>query len=164
MSQPSTTSRVAVFPGTFDPITLGHVDIVRRGSDLFDELIVGVGDNPEKNSLLTMQERTGIVAQCVEGLANVRVEGYRGLTVDFARQCGASIILRGIRDAADLHMETAVANTNRQVSGVETLFILPSPACAFISSRLVRQIHQGGGDVSSLVPPQVMQHLKNRTS
>jgi len=164
MSRTSPSSRVAVFPGTFDPITLGHVDVIARGAGLFDELIVGVGDNPEKRCLLALGERAEIVRQCTEALGNVRVESYRGLTVDFACRCGAEVILRGIRDAADLHMETAIANTNRQVSGIETVFILPSPECAFISSGLVRQIAQGGGDISSLVPPQVLGHLKSGDS
>ncbi len=159
MSQTSTSSRIAVFPGTFDPLTLGHLDLIRRGSRLYEQLIVGVGENPEKSSLLKVSQRMEIVRQVVGELGNVRVESYAGLTVDFARRCGAGVLLRGIRDAADLHIETAIAHTNRQVSGVETLFVLPAPQYAFISSRLVRQIAQAGGDVSGLVPPEVLAHL-----
>jgi len=163
MSQTSTSNRIAVFPGTFDPITLGHMDLIRRGSRLYEQLIVGVGENPEKLSLLKASERMEIVRQAVGELGNVRVESYTGLTVDFARGCGAGVLLRGIRDAADLHVETAIAHTNRQVSGVETVFMLPAPQYAFISSRLVRQIAQAGGDVSGLVPPEVLAHLAKRS-
>ena len=158
-SQESISSRVAVFPGTFDPITLGHMDIIRRGARLYDELIVGVGDNPEKSSRLTAEERTEIVRRATADLGNVRAESYRDLTVDFARRCGAGVLIRGVRDASDLHVETAIAHTNRLVSGVETVFVLPSPECAFISSRLVRQIAQGGGDISNLVPPVVLEYV-----
>jgi pantetheine-phosphate adenylyltransferase len=163
MSQTSTSNRIAVFPGTFDPITLGHMDLIRRGSRLYEQLIVGVGENPEKLSLLKASERMEIVRHAVGELGNVRVESYTGLTVDFARGCGAGVLLRGIRDAADLHVETAIAHTNRQVSGVETVFMLPAPQYAFISSRLVRQIAQAGGDVSGLVPPEVLAHLAKRS-
>ena len=163
MSQTSTSSRIAVFPGTFDPITLGHLDLIRRSSRLYERLIVGVGENPEKSALLKAPERMEIVRQAVGELGNVRVESYAGLTVDFARRCGAGVLLRGIRDAADLHIEAAIAHTNRQVSGVETLFVLPAPQYAFISSRLVRQIAQAGGDVSGLVPPEVLAHLAKRS-
>lgn len=154
-----TSNRIAVFPGTFDPITLGHLDLIRRGSRLYEQLIVGVGENPEKSSMLKAPQRVEIVRKIVVNLANVRVDRYTGLTVDFARKCGAGVLLRGIRDAADLHVETAIAHTNHQVSGVETVFMLPAPQYAFISSRLVRQIAQAGGDVSGLVPPEVLPYL-----
>jgi len=163
MSPTSTSNRIAVFPGTFDPITLGHLDLIRRGCRLYEQLIVGVGENPEKSSMLKASQRMEIVRQVVGELGNVRVEGYAGLTVDFARRCGAGVLLRGIRDAADLHIEAAIAHTNRQVSGVETVFMLPAPQYAFISSRLVRQIAQAGGDVSGLVPPEVLAHIAKRS-
>ena len=100
MSQTNPSARVAVFPGTFDPITLGHMDLIQRGAGLFDELVVGVGDNPEKSSLLTLQERTEIVQQCVERMPNVRVESYRGLTVDFALRCGAEATAQALQLAS----------------------------------------------------------------
>jgi len=163
MSQTSTSSRIAVFPGTFDPFTLGHLDLIRRGSRLYEQLIVGVGENPDKSPLMQASERTQLVRQAVGDLVNVRVESYTGLTVDFARRCGAGVLLRGIREAADLHTETAIAQTNRQVSGIETVFVLPAPQYEFISSRLVRQIAQAGGDVSGMVPPDVLAHLAKRS-
>ncbi len=159
MSPTSASNRIAVFPGTFDPITLGHLDLIRRSSRLYEQLIVGIGENPEKSSLLKASERMEIVRQAVGDLGNVRVESYTGLTVDFARRWGAGVLIRGIRDAADLHIETAIAHTNRQVSGIETVFMLPAPQYAFISSRLVRQIALAGGDVSGLVPAEVVAHL-----
>jgi len=152
---------LAVFPGTFDPITNGHVDLIERGAGLFDELIVAVGSNPEKTSLLSASERTGLVRQVVAGLNldNVRVETYAGLTVDFARRVGAKALLRGIRGGSDLHFEAQVAQTNRHMTGIETVFVLPSPEYAFISSGLIRQIAREGGDISGLVPPEVAGRL-----
>jgi len=146
----------AVFPGTFDPITSGHLDVIARGAALFDELIVAVGDNPRKGACLSAARRAAMVHRATAGLNNVRVATYRGLTVDFARRAGARAILRGLRDAADLAGETQMALTNRHVSGIETLFVLPGPDRAYISSTLVRQIAAGGGDVSGLVPPEVL--------
>ena len=155
-------SRIALFPGMFDPITNGHLDIIRRGAGLFDELVIGVGDNPEKTPLLDQQERWQIIREIVGGMANVRVEMFAGLTVDFARKIGAAAILRGIRNSSDLQFEFQVALTNRAVAGVETVFIMTSTEYAFTSSSLIRQIAQMGGDVSSLVPPQVLGHIKAR--
>jgi len=154
--------KTAVFPGTFDPITNGHLDIIRRGSRLFDELVVAVGENPEKASTLGHAERGEIVRQTVADMPNVRVEKYTGLTVDFVRRIGADTILRGIRNGADLQFEFEVAFTNRAAAGVETVFMMTSAEHAFISSRLIRQIASMGGDVSALVPPQVPPHIRVR--
>lgn len=153
---------VAVLPGMFDPPTNGHVDIIRRGAGLFDELIVAVGDNPDKVGLLDSAARLSILEKVTAGLANVRVKVYRGLTVDFVRECGARAILRGIRNSQDLHFEFQMANTNRCVSGIETVFIMPGPEFAYTSSSLIRQIAQHGGDISSMVPPEVMSFLAMR--
>ncbi len=151
--------KIAMFPGTFDPITNGHLDVIRRGSGLFDELVVAVGDNPEKVALIDQQERAGIIRQVLGDLPNVRVETYSGLTTDFAREIGASVILRGIRNSSDLQFEFQVALTNRAAAGVETVFVLTSTEFAFTSSRLIKQIAQMGGDVSSMVPPQALTHI-----
>ena len=154
--------RLALFPGTFDPITNGHLDVIGHGCRLFDQLVVGIGENPEKAAMLEQPERVEIVRQAVAHLPNVRVEPYVGLTVDFARQLGAAVILRGIRNSSDLQFEFQVALTNRVVAGVETLFILTSTEYAFVSSSLIKQIARQGGDVSAMVPPQVLPHIRAR--
>jgi len=154
--------RLAMFPGTFDPVTNGHVDIIRRGAALFDVLVVGVGNNPEKASLLGHQERAALVREVVADLGNVRVETFEGLTVDFARRVGAAVILRGVRGFSDLHFEYQVALTNRLAAGVETVFILTAPQHAFTSSTLIKQMARMGGDVSAMVPAQVLPHLRGQ--
>ena len=156
------TKQMAVFPGSFDPLTNGHLDVIRRGAELFDDLVVAISANPEKNPLLSLATRAGILRKAVRGMPNVHVRTFRGLTVDFVRRCGASAILRGIRDAADLHVELPMAMTNRAVGGVETVFLLTSPAHAFTSSNLIKQIARMGGDVSALVPPEVLPYIARK--
>lgn len=153
-------NRIAIFPGTFDPITNGHLDVIQRGAGLFDELIIAVGENPDKSLLMGLQERAELIREVVQGIANVRVETFQGLTVDFARRVGAAVILRGIRNSSDLQFEFQVALTNRAVAGVETVFIMTSTEYAFTSSSLIKQIAIMGGDVSSLVPPQALPHIR----
>lgn len=155
-----TPKRIAVFPGTFDPMTNGHLDVIRRGCKLFDQLIVAIGENPDKAAWLAQDLRARIIRQVVGDLDNVRVETFQGLTMDYARQAGATAILRGIRNTADLQAELQLATANRMVAGIETVFILPSSQWAYTSSSLIKQIASMGGDVSSLVPPQVVAHLK----
>lgn len=155
-------SRTALFPGTFDPITNGHLDVIKRAAGLFDQVVVGVGQNPEKDSLLDLRRREQIVREVVAAMANVRVETYSGLTVRFARKLRADVIVRGLRDATDVGFELRMAMTNRAAAGIETVFILTGADCAFVSSSLVRQIARGGGDVSAMVPPQVLEALEAR--
>ncbi len=155
-----TKPRIAVFPGSFDPLTLGHVDVIRRAAALFDELIVAVGQNPEKTCLLDQQTRARIVGEVVADLPNVRVETYDGLTVDAAQRLGAAALVRGIRSGADVDFELQLAQTNRAVAGIETVFIVTRPEHGFISSALIRQIAARGRDVSSLVPPPVLPALE----
>jgi len=152
--------RIALFPGTFDPVTNGHLDIIRRGRLLFDELVVGVGDNPDKTSMMDQAERAAVITEVVAGMSNVRVQTFSGLTVHFARKLGAAVILRGIRNSSDLQFEFQVALTNRVVAGVETVFIMTSTEFAFTSSALIKQMARMGGDVSALVPPAVLPHIK----
>ena len=152
--------KLAVYPGTFDPITNGHLDVIHRGAKLFDRLVVAVGQNPEKPPLLAQAERAEIISQVVADIPNVRVETFTGLTVDFVRQIGADVILRGIRNSNDLQFEFQVALTNRLVAGVETVFVMTSTQYAFTSSSLIRQMAVMGGDVSSMVPPQVLPHIQ----
>ena len=156
------TRRIAIFPGTFDPPTNGHLDVIQRGRLLFDELIVAVGHNPDKQTLFTHEERTDIVRQLVDGMENVRVEPFGGLTVDFARSISAAAILRGVRNSSDLQFEFQVALTNRTVAGVETVFIMTSPQFAFTSSSLIKQVAAMGGDVSALVPQIVVERMHKK--
>ncbi len=161
---PDRPKRIAVFPGTFDPVTNGHIDIISRGRLLFDELIVAVGDNPDKRCIFSAGERVEMLSELVSEMPSVRVETYTGLTALYAKQAGAAAILRGIRNFADLQFELQLALTNREIAGIETVFIMPNPTHVFISSSLVRQVAAMGGDVSSLVPPPVAARLsaKNR--
>jgi pantetheine-phosphate adenylyltransferase len=153
-------ARVAVYPGVFDPITLGHLDIVRRGSRLFGPLVVAVASNPQKESLFSVEERLALVREAVAGLAGVVVDAYEGLTVAFVRRHGASVILRGLRQHADFEYEYQLALTNRTIAGVETVFVMADEKVAYLSSRLVREVARFGGDVSRLVPPHVAAALQ----
>ncbi len=152
--------RLGLFPGTFDPITYGHLDVIERAAKLFDELVVGVGDNPAKASLLDQATRAQIVREAAGDLSNVRVETFTGLTVDLARALGAAAIVRGLRTSADLNAELQMAMTNRAAAGIETVFVVTAAEYAYISSSLIKQIAQNGGDISSMVPPQVIPHIQ----
>ncbi len=158
------SNKIGLFPGTFDPITNGHLDVIRRGQILFDRLIVAIGYNPAKQELFTMAQRLAMTRQLLtqDGLDNVVVESYRGLTVDYARRIGATAILRGLRNVTDLNFEFQLALTNRAVAEIETVFIMTGETYAFTSSSLIRQI-AAGGDVDSLhrlLPPLVLEQLK----
>ena len=144
------SNRKAVLPGSYDPITNGHLDVIRRGVRLFDELIVAVGINPEKRELFTLEERVGMIRSLLKGEPGVRVAQYTGLTVDFVRQSKATTILRGIRDVSDLRYEFQLALANRAVGDVETVFIMTGDQFALTSSSLIRQVVSLGGDVKSL--------------
>ena len=155
--------KIAVFPGQFDPFTNGHLDVIRRGAPLFDELIVGVGVNPEKRELFDQDERFAIAREVVGDTPGVRVERYSGLTAAFVRTVGATCLLRGIRDITDLRYEFQSALANRTVGGVETLFLMTGDKYALTSSSLIRQVVDLGGDVESLrplVPESVVARLR----
>jgi pantetheine-phosphate adenylyltransferase len=157
--------RVAVFPGQFDPITNGHLDVIHRGTALFDELIVAVGINPEKRELFSIEERMEMIHALLRGVRGVRVEQYHGLTVDFVRQAKATAILRGIRDVSDLRYEFQLAQANRAVGDVETVFIMTGDQFALTSSSLIRQVVSLGGDVKKLegiLPHLVIKRLKQK--
>ena len=165
MGSPSSARKIAVFPGQFDPITNGHLDIIRRAVLLFDELIVAVGINPEKKELFSLQERVEMIESLLKDQANVRIEQYTGLTVDFVRQCHATAILRGIRDVSDVRYEFQLALANRAVGGVETVFIMTGEQYALTSSSLIRQIVSLGGDVdvlTGLLPQIAIERLRKR--
>ena len=152
--------RVAVYPGVFDPVTLGHTDIIRRGAALFDRLIVAVANNPAKQSLFTTDERLAMVREAVGNLKGVAVDSYEGLTVEYVRRHGASVILRGLRQHSDFEYEYQLALTNRTISGVETVFVMADERVAYISSHLVREVAALGGDVSPLVPKGVVKAMR----
>jgi len=157
--------RIGVFPGQFDPITNGHLDVIRRGVALFDELVVAVGINPDKRELFTIDERVVMIRGLVSDLPSVRVEKYTGLTVDFVRKAKATALLRGIRDVSDLRYEFQLALANRTVGDVETVFIMAGEQYALTSSSLIRQVVSLGGDVrrlSSILPDVVIQMLRKR--
>lgn len=163
---------IALYPGSFDPMTFGHLDVIARGRKLFDELIVAVGRNPSKDQLFSADERvamaTALVDQLVKknpGDANVVVRAYAGLTVDVAREVGATALLRGVRNLNDLQYEIQQALTNREVAGLETAFIVAGQNFAYTSSSLIRQITAMGDDLSKLapmVPPLVIEKLREK--
>ena len=159
----SRPKKLAVFPGQFDPITKGHLDVIHRGVGLFDELIVAVGINPEKKELFTIDERVGMIRELLKGVPGARVEKFTGLTVDFVRSVKATAILRGIRDVSDLRYEFQLALANRAVGGIETVFIMSGDQFALTSSSLIRQVVALGGDVrqlAALLPPIVVEKLR----
>ncbi len=158
----SRSRRVAVFPGSFDPVTRGHLDVIARAAQLFDRVVVGVLDNPEKSSLLPASERLSLLSAEIEGLEGVSARTFSGLTVDFAAATGADWILRGLRSSADAGYELPMAHTNRLCgpAPVETIFIPTRPEFAFISSTLVRQIAAEGGTIAPLVTAPVERALR----
>lgn len=152
----------AIFPGTFDPITNGHLDVINRGIKLFDELIVAVGRSPIKNPLFTPEERVEMIAELIADIPGVSVESFDGLTVEYATEKKADAILRGLRSLTDVQYEFQLAMTNRAVAGIETVFVMTSEQYGFTSSTLIRQIASLGGDLSNLIPENVQNRLKNR--
>jgi len=152
--------RTALYPGTFDPPTFGHVDIIRRGAAMFDELVVAVGENPAKKPLLTVAARMELLRELAGGLGTVRVESYEGLTVDDAARCGATVLLRGLRSVTDFDYESRLALTNRALTGVETVFVPADAQYAFISGSLVRDVARLGGDITSMVPACVAEAVR----
>jgi pantetheine-phosphate adenylyltransferase len=157
--------KIGVFPGQFDPITNGHLDVIRRGVGLFDHLVVGVGVNPGKTELFTLDERVKMIRTIVADIPGVTVEKYRGLTVDFVRAAKATAMLRGIRDVSDLRYEFQLAMANRTVGGVETVFILAGEQFALTSSSLIRQVVALGADVRKLktvLPEIVVEKLREK--
>lgn len=154
--------RIAVIPGTFDPVTLGHLDIVRRTAVLFDEVVVGVASNATKTPLLSADERCAAFAAAVADLPTVRVELVPGLLVDFCREVGATCIVKGLRGGADLDGENPMAAMNRHLSGIETLYLPSSGALAHIASSIVRDVARHGGTIDDLVPDGVAPLVRAR--
>jgi pantetheine-phosphate adenylyltransferase len=142
----------AVFPGSFDPLTLGHQDIVERGATIFDEIIVGIGHNAEKSHMFSIEQRKQFIGQCFLNNPKVKVMDYQGLTIDFCKSVGANYLLRGVRNHGDFEFEKAIARTNRELSNIETVFLLTSIQTSFISSSIVREIIRNKGDYKRFVP------------
>jgi pantetheine-phosphate adenylyltransferase len=155
----------AVYPGTFDPFTNGHIDLVRRALRIFPRLIVAVARNPQKGPLFALEERLAIIREAIGGLAGVELDTFDALTVDYVRKKGAQVILRGIRAVSDFESEFAMALMNRKISEeVETVFLMPNQAFTYLSSRLVKEVALLGGNVEDLVPPLASKLLKERAS
>ena len=155
----------ALYPGTFDPVTLGHVDIIRRAVRLFDKLVVAVADNPEKQSLFTVKERVELLEKAIEDIEKATVTSFSGLTAKFARSIGAAAIIRGIRAVSDFEFEFQMALMNRKIEpDVEAVYLMPTDKYSYISSSLVKDIARRGGEVSCFVPPAVLEALKERFS
>ena len=145
----------AVFPGSFDPVTLGHKDIIMRAIPLFDEITIAIGINSNKNYMFSLAQRKKFIEECFQEYDNVKVTTYQGLTVDFCKTNAIDYIIRGLRNPADFEFEKAIALTNRDLAPIETVFLLTVAKTSYISSSIVRDILQNGGDVSSLVPSSV---------
>ena len=147
--------RRAIFPGSFDPITLGHVDIINRALPLFDEIIIAIGINADKKYMFTLEERVRFIKENYANEPKIKVETYTGLTIDICKKLSIDFILRGLRNPADFEFEKAIAQTNRKLSTIETVFLLTSAETAFISSSIVRDIHRNGGNIEDFVPKSV---------
>lgn len=153
---------IAVCPGSFDPITFGHLDVIRRGTDLFGEVVVAVATNASKATLLSVEERVELARAAVADLRGVRVEGVRGLLVDFCREVGATALLKGLRGGADYDAELPMALMNRHLTGIETVFLPADRSVAHIASSLVKDVARHGGRVEDLVPDGVADVLRAR--
>lgn len=145
----------AIFPGSFDPLTLGHYDIIKRGITLFDEIIVAIGVNSDKKYMFSLEERKAFIKVAFKDEPGVSVVTYKGLTVDFCKEVNAEFILRGLRNPADFEFEKAIAHTNRSLSEIETVFLLTSASTSYIASSIVRDVIRNNGDYTKLVPDSV---------
>lgn len=146
----------AVFPGSFDPITLGHFDIIERGAKLFDEIIIAIGINAEKKYMFPLEIRQQFIEQCFKDNPKIKVVTYSGLTIDFCKENKVNYILRGLRNPADFEFEKAIAHTNRHLSSIETVFLLTAARTSYISSSIVRDVIRNNGDYTKLVPKSVI--------
>ncbi len=153
----------AMYPGTFDPITNGHIDLIRRASGMFDEVVVAVADNPKKKPLFNLDERVSMAQDILKELKNVRIVGYSNLTIHFAKEENLNVIIRGIRAVSDYEFEFQLASMNRQLNeNIETLFMTPADEYSYLSSSMVREIAAYQGDVSQFVHPKVNAAIKQR--
>lgn len=144
--------RKAIFPGSFDPLTLGHHDIISRGAELFDEVVVAIGINANKKYMFSLKQRVAFIEKAFIDFPNINVVTYSGLTVDFCKEINAQFILRGLRNPADFEFEKAIAHTNKVLTGIDTIFLLTDASTSFISSSIVRDVIRNKGDYTALVP------------
>ena len=156
---------LAIYPGSFDPVTNGHLDLIERGAKIYGRLIVAVLRNSEKEPLFSLSERLEMLRESTRAFANVEVDSFDGLLVNYARGLGAQVLLRGIRAVSDYEYELQMAMMNRRLEPkLETVFMLPAEAYSYLSSRLVREVAKFGGSLSGLVPPEVEQRLRNKVT
>jgi len=165
MSQPSRPGRLAVYPGSFDPLTNGHVDIIERGARIFDAIVVAVLGNVDKTPLFSVEERVAIIKSVFKDAPNVQVDTFDGLLVDYAQSKHASILVRGLRAVSDFEYEFQMALMNRHLApGLETVFMMPAEQYTYISSRLIKEVFMLGGAIDGLVPPIVEERLRAKRS
>ncbi len=156
---------IAIYPGTFDPVTYGHLDLIQRAGRIFDQVVVAVAGNSQKNPLFTVQERMEMLKKASKGLKGVRIDSFDGLVIDYARKNKVHVLIRGLRMISDFEFELQMALTNRRLDEkIETVFLMPSEKYSFLSSTLIREAASLGGDVSSFVPDFVAKRLKERLS
>ncbi|MGP1588562.1 pantetheine-phosphate adenylyltransferase [Oribacterium sp. oral taxon 102] len=155
--------KIALYPGSFDPVTFGHLDIIVRGSKIVDKLVVGVLTNSAKSPLFSMEERVRMIKDLTKDMENVEVAAFDGLTVDYARRCGATIILRGLRAVTDFEYELQLAQTNKVIAAdIDTIFLTTNLKYSYLSSSTVKEIASFGGDIHAFVPENVMEKMKDR--
>lgn len=155
--------KIGLYPGSFDPVTYGHLDIIERGSKIVDKLIVGVLTNSAKSPLFSMEERVRMIKDLTKDMGNVEVASFDGLTVDYAKACGASIIVRGLRAVTDFEYELQIAQTNKVIApGIDTIFLTTNLKYSYLSSSIVKEIASYGGDIHAFVPDNVLENMKNR--
>ena len=152
----------AIFPGTFDPFTLGHLDVLKRSILIFDEIIIGIGKNSDKKSMFSVEDRISFIKNSIVELKNVKVMSYEGLTIDFCKNVNANFIVRGVRNNGDFEFEKAIARTNRLLSKIETVFLLTSAETSFISSSIVRELIKNNGNYHELIPESITNILLNK--
>jgi pantetheine-phosphate adenylyltransferase len=163
MSIAGGAGRLAIYPGSFDPITSGHVDIIERGARLFDRIVVAVLVNEGKSPLFTAPERVQMIRDVFQGRPGIAVDTFNGLLVDYARDQGAAVIVKGLRAVADFEYESQMALMNRRLAGdIDTMFMMPGEAYTYTSSRLIKEVFRLGGDVGGLVPPLVEERLRRK--
>ncbi|MHB8513541.1 MAG: pantetheine-phosphate adenylyltransferase [Actinomycetota bacterium] len=156
------TEKIAIYPGTFDPITNGHLDIIARARAQFDGVIVAVSQNPGKSPLFTLEERIAVAKETVSSIDGVQVDAFDGLLVDYAKRVGGHVLVKGLRAVSDFDYELQMAQMNYRLAGLETMFLVANPQYSFLSSSLVKEVARFGGDVKEMVPAEVSRKLKER--